>query len=597
MKDYKDLVSRKAPEGLLSWVLDMGELDTAGTVYRKVWKQDTSPAAVLSGKRRKEPEVECRCSACGKIFREPYIAGKAPDGATYGMIIEGSGGAEVASSGDSMLCPCCGSPVKIRCRSRVGRDVYAGCCAWVTAVCHCMSASLLPGEPGRRPLALTGWEIRRYCTKDGETQYVCLPYDAYVFDGTQCVKLGGWVQGYGGNTGYRGEFRRKWTQPQRWDETWGEEEHIYGLTVELLEESCLHNAKLPEYMESGVGINGKYPISYLRLYQTVPAVENLVVQGAGYLLDEMLAESRKKSLRYGLPLLEAEDLDIEKARPSAMLGLDREEFRRMVAGTWSLSLYRLYRDCKETGERLGDEEIRDAFLMGEAEQLRELVGRVPIGKAIRYLYRQRDQWEELMLYDPEIDLYVDPEEFAENYAELYRDYLDSSGTAGWDLTDPAVLWPKNLKAAHDRAAEAARIRVKQESKALFRERYKALSRFTARFDGILIRPCRSQGELTNEGKALKHCVAGYAGKVARGQTAIFFLRREEEPDKPWYTLELDEKELTVKQNRGLQNCARTAEVEAFEKKWVAWLRAGAERDKDGNPVLPENKKGKRRSAA
>ena len=83
----------------------------------------------------------------------------------------------------------------------------------------------------------------------------------------------------------------------------------------------------------------------------------------------------------------------------------------------------------------------------------------------------------------------------------------------------------------------------------------------------------------------------------RGQTAIFFLRREEDPDKPWYTLELDEKELTVKQNRGFQNCARTAEVEAFEKKWVAWLRAGAQRDKHGDPVLPENKKDKRRSAA
>ena len=265
MKDYKDLVSRKAPEGLLPWALNLGELDTAGIVYRKVWEEDTSPEAVLSGKRRKVPAVECRCSACGGTFYEQYFKGEAPDGATYGMIIDGSGGAEVAMSGDSMLCPLCGNPVDIRCRSKVGRDVYAGRCAWVTAECHCMSASLLPGEPGQRPLALTGWEIRRYCTKDGETQYVCLPYDAYVFDGNKCAKLGGWVMGYGGNTGYRGEFRRQWTQPQRWDETWGEEEHIYGLTAELLEESCLHNAKLPEYMESGVGISGKYPLGYLRL--------------------------------------------------------------------------------------------------------------------------------------------------------------------------------------------------------------------------------------------------------------------------------------------------------------------------------------------
>ncbi len=99
MKDYKDLVSRKAPEGLLPWAMNLGELDTAGIVYRKVWEEDTSPEAVLSGKRRKVPAVECRCSACGGTFYEQYFKGEAPDGATYGMIIEGSGGAEVAMSG------------------------------------------------------------------------------------------------------------------------------------------------------------------------------------------------------------------------------------------------------------------------------------------------------------------------------------------------------------------------------------------------------------------------------------------------------------------------------------------------------------------
>ncbi|MDE7376690.1 MAG: PcfJ domain-containing protein, partial [Muribaculaceae bacterium] len=60
-----------------------------------------------------------------------------------------------------------------------------------------------------------------------------------------------------------------------------------------------------------------------------------------------------------------------------------------------------------------------------------------------------------------------------------------------------------------------------------------------------------------------------------GGTAIFFIRRTVEPGKPYYTLELDEKALTVRQNRGLRNCGKTPEVQAFEEMWLAWVRAGA----------------------
>ena len=74
-----------------------------------------------------------------------------------------------------------------------------------------------------------------------------------------------------------------------------------------------------------------------------------------------------------------------------------------------------------------------------------------------------------------------------------------------------------------------------------------------------------------------------------GGTAIFFIRRTVEPGKPYYTLELDEKTLTVRQNRGLRNCAKTAAVQAFEDLWISWVRAGARRDERGRPALPEKK--------
>lgn len=87
-------------------------------------------------------------------------------------------------------------------------------------------------------------------------------------------------------------------------------------------------------------------------------------------------------------------------------------------------------------------------------------------------------------------------------------------------------------------------------------------------DGLLIRPCQTEAELIREGKDLHHCVASYAKRHAEGKTAILFIRQAAEPDMPFFTLEFDEKTKTVRQNRGLRNCARTPEVNAFEKAWL-----------------------------
>ncbi len=53
----------------------------------------------------------------------------------------------------------------------------------------------------------------------------------------------------------------------------------------------------------------------------------------------------------------------------------------------------------------------------------------------------------------------------------------------------------------------------------------------------------------------------------------------------------------VRQNRGLRNCGKTVEVQAFENLWIAWVRAGAQRDARGRPVLPGKKPDRQRDIA
>ena len=49
----------------------------------------------------------------------------------------------------------------------------------------------------------------------------------------------GWRNGYSGTAGYFVQYSRQWRQTGNWTERWGREEHIFGLTPELLARSAL----------------------------------------------------------------------------------------------------------------------------------------------------------------------------------------------------------------------------------------------------------------------------------------------------------------------------------------------------------------------
>ena len=51
-------------------------------------------------------------------------------------------------------------------------------------------------------------------------------------------------------------------------------------------------------------------------------------------------------------------------------------------------------------------------------------------------------------------------------------------------------------------------------------------------DGYFIRAPHDCAEIIDEGKALEHCVGGYAARHAKGETTILFMRSAAWPDKP-----------------------------------------------------------------
>ena len=157
----------------------------------------------------------------------------------------------------------------------------------------------------------------------------------------------------------------------------------------------------------------------------------------------------------------------------------------------------------------------------------------------------------------------------------YRDYLDMAESLGFDLTQEAVRIPKKLKSAHDRAVEAynaAKVeREKHAGEALYSE---LAEQYAYENEAFLIRPPYCAAEIVAEGQALHHCVAGYAARHCKGKTVILFLRRKEDPDVPYFTMEMDPVGgLHIMQIHGLRNKnPDTPELCAFVESFKRHLR-------------------------
>ena len=156
----------------------------------------------------------------------------------------------------------------------------------------------------------------------------------------------------------------------------------------------------------------------------------------------------------------------------------------------------------------------------------------------------------------------------ESVARAYRDYIRECEQLELELSQKEILFPKDLEAAHQRTAAQVSFEKNKADQEKFRKAVGRLERFVWESGGFLIRPAREQKELAEEGEALHHCVGGYIKDMADGKTAIFFVRKKEEPDKPLYTLELKGREVIqcrTDHNRSYQS---DPAVKDFVDMWI-----------------------------
>ncbi len=186
----------------------------------------------------------------------------------------------------------------------------------------------------------------------------------------------------------------------------------------------------------------------------------------------------------------------------------------------------------------------------------------------RYKFISRERWFKYYLTQTS-----DYQEVG-NFINDYRDYISDCNTLGLNLKDTAVNRPKSLKVSHDWARDEIKIQETQVYDALIEATHDSIARLAEWSDGkfTVIMP-RTSREIVEEGVRQNHCVGRYCERVAVGESVILFLRRADEPEKNFFTMEIkkDMAKLDVVQCRGYCNGETTEEVKKFLAKYKRWF--------------------------
>ena len=530
--DYVPLLPKEPPEGTLGWGIRQGAFEEEFLIYKAAWEYEP-----LEDRNRRV--VEVACTACERSFVAERMDVEACSGsyapAPFGWFSEGTG--EPAISGMTTKCPICGCVAETKHVTNVPQGIWQY--EWITTA-HRIK---VPGKRDR--FVLCDWRYQRTITKQGQSFFDPHLWTAWVVEERKIIRI----------AGYRKNFTKLIpqapTQTKRYYDDYRKALYAAPITEKDLIGTTAENSKLDLYIRQG----GEWIVSYLALWRKKPQVENLVVQGYSKLVDSLIkSEMGAYANTSRIPVVPL--INWKEKRPGRMLHMEKWQ-ERMVGKNLDRNKLEQLVWAEQSGLKLDTQEklLRLLEIGGyQAKMLWE--NSTDFWRSVRYLQKDRTRTAGNLI-----------------------DYWNMARKLKLDLEEPQVRWPKDLKKAHDRAVELHNRMECEITAADFRKRADQLAEFAWYRDGIFIRPCAHEAELRREGKELHHCVATYANRYRKGETAIFFIRKQEEPETPWFTLELDEKNLTVRQNRGKYNCARLPEIQAFETAWLEWLQSKLKKQK------------------
>jgi hypothetical protein len=534
MDELERLLPEEPSADLREWVFDnytYSELGGECVVFHRKSMYQTDPwierGMLWEPKEQTEMPKRvwgawCTCTAC----TEDFIAGWHSECGVKNIVLtEGDDGCEysgipdpedrerhmVISEGKRFICPCCNADVELVHKSnlKTGRTYQLLACSV---------------EIVGQYMALIYWMAYRQLTEDGYWIESLKPTTAVVLIGKRAFKFTHkekWRQSCTGSDPFQQKYHNY--------ESWGNKKVggvVYPKVPDLAGTSG-EKTGIREYILSG----GNWPYCYLRFWQEHPAIENLMKAGWCHAIDSYWDEQISSALQYGHKnsLIDVEFIDWSEVKPHRMLGMSREDAKHGREWSWNWEMLHSWADyCCWCGDCSAAEFDQAKKIMGK-DNLMIIVGDLVTGEdwnsvtvTAKYLQKQ------MILSDGRVDM--------GNGVQLLHDYREMIDIGPG--AEQEVLWPRDLLAAHERAAAAYRAKSDEKTQSQFdmlTEKYAAL---TWNDGELCIRIAARNSELEDEGRILRHCVGSYGEQHCKESDVIFFVRKYRRPERSYYTLDM-----------------------------------------------------------
>lgn len=276
-----------------------------------------------------------------------------------------------------------------------------------------------------------------------------------------------------------------------------------------------------------------------------------------------------------------------------ILGLNKVNTKILQSIDGNYDELRLLQVAQTIGLQLKPDQLREYYETFECntDLLKQANRKVSLHKLVKYIGKESERYPlgnsfgcgnyACMRYQEREDPRI---ERKRNMAKDWLEYLDWCKALKYDLDNMFIYMPTNFKKVHDRTAKEyqalqnkraaaerkrqetlARKRMEQTQKAIEEifKKNEGTDAFSIKGKGLILAIPKNGDEIKVEGEALHHCVGGYVSRVASGETNIFFVRKADAPEKPYFTLEY--RDNRVIQCRGLHNCDMPPDVKAFVK--------------------------------
>lgn len=325
-----------------------------------------------------------------------------------------------------------------------------------------------------------------------------------------------------------------------------------GLKKELKKAFPYH--EFAKWLERRGGKLEQYSVyDYFAAYSVLPLIESLEKTGKAILVDEIVKNTGIEGIR------KLRWIDRTAATVSGMLGITRKQYRLLNNPT--VEEIRACRVLNQHGIEADGISIYRIVKYTRhhsiEEDLQKILGYMPLRKFLRYTEGKEK-------YD---------------FRNYYFDYLRMGERLGYDFGNDFVLFPKDIREAHDEAVNILAEEKREKELAAAAEKDEGIrkmekkirQRFTYEDNEYIIRPAKTNQEIVKEGQVQHICVGNgeYREKMEEGKSYILFLRHRDSPDTPFYTVEITpDHEIIQRHGKYNQEKEEKESVDRFLEKFV-----------------------------